>query len=134
VGTATSEDCHSEPASAGEESAVLSASKKQISPSGRNDKMKENEREPSRLGRASTNSSRAAAAYESSGRKSGVDKKKENNSALPKAVAGEHSSKATQTFHAFVKAGQRLAEIQVHYDSAEAYEYRLGPLGPRMGH
>ena len=47
-------------------------------------------------------------------------REKENNSALPKAVAGERSSEATGTttnaevFRAFVKAGQRFAEIHVN--------------------
>jgi hypothetical protein len=67
----------------------------------------------------SANSSRLAAVYDSPGRKSGVDKKKENNSALPKAVAGEQGSEATQIFRAFVKAGQRLAEI--HYEQQPEY-------------
>ncbi len=52
---------------------------------------------------------------------------KKNNSALPKAVAGEQSSKATGSaigvdiFRAFVKAGQRLAEIHVNYEKQPEY-------------
>ena len=66
---------------------------------------------------AFANSSPGGAAEYSPGRKSGVVAKKENNSTLPKAVAGERSSQATGSatatavFRAFVKAGQRLAEI-----------------------
>ena len=53
--------------------------------------------------------------------------KKKNNSTLPKAVAGERSSQATiknadlEIFRAFVKAGQRLAEIHVHYEQQPEY-------------
>jgi len=52
--------------------------------------------------------------------------KKENDSILPKAVAGERSSQATGTaaaaiFRAFVRAGQRLAEIHVHYEQQPEY-------------
>ena len=57
----------------------------------------------------------------SPGRKSGVDNKKENTSTLPKAVAGERSSEATQTFRAFVKAGQRLVKIHDHYEQQPEY-------------
>ncbi|MFL6302699.1 MAG: type ISP restriction/modification enzyme [Candidatus Sulfotelmatobacter sp.] len=50
---------------------------------------------------------------------------KENNSTLPKAVAVERSSQATlkkiDVFRAFVKAGQRLAEIHVHYEQQPEY-------------
>ena len=59
-------------------------------------------------------------------------RKKENSSALPKAVAGERSSQATgatsnaDIFRAFVKAGQRLAEIHVHYE--EQPEYPLAKI------
>jgi len=55
-------------------------------------------------------------------------RKKESNSTLPKAVAGERSSQAigaitdTDTFRAFVNAGQRLAEIHVHYEKQPEYE------------
>ena len=55
------------------------------------------------------------------------ERKKENSSALPKAVAAERSSQATSTatnadvFRAFVKAGQRLAEIHVHYEQQPEY-------------
>ena len=55
------------------------------------------------------------------------DRKKENNSALPKAVAGGQSPQATgaatdaDVFRAFVKAGQRLAEIHVHYEQQAEY-------------
>jgi predicted helicase len=55
-------------------------------------------------------------------------RKKENNSTLPKAVAGERSSQATgittnlALFHAFVKAGQRLAEIDVRYEQQPEYK------------
>ncbi|HET9409344.1 MAG TPA: type ISP restriction/modification enzyme [Candidatus Sulfotelmatobacter sp.] len=54
-------------------------------------------------------------------------RKKENNSTLPKAVAAERSSQATgaattaDTFRAFVKAGQRLAEIHVQYEQQPEY-------------
>jgi predicted helicase len=54
-------------------------------------------------------------------------RKKENNSTLPKAVAGERSSQATGSataavvFQSFVKAGQRLAEIHVHYEEQSEY-------------
>ena len=54
-------------------------------------------------------------------------RKKENNSTLPKAVAGGQSPQATgattnaDIFHAFVKAGQRLAEIHVHYEQQPEY-------------
>jgi len=64
----------------------------------------------------------------SKGRKSGVNEKKENNSTLPKAVAVERSSQATGTttdldlFRALVKAGQRLAEIHVHYEQQPEYK------------
>ena len=68
VGTTTLNDCHSESASAGEESAVASARKKQIPRSARNDKL------------------------------SVVD-----------------------VFRTFVKAGQRLAEIHVHYERQPEY-------------
>jgi hypothetical protein len=53
--------------------------------------------------------------------------KKENNSILPKAVAAERSSEATQIFQAFVKAGRRLAEIHVHYEQQP--EYKLTKRG-----
>jgi Type ISP C-terminal specificity domain len=75
----------------------------------------------------SANLSPGGAADNSPGRKSGVDQTKENNTTLPKAVAGERSSQATgittdlALFHAFVKAGQRLAEIHVHYESQPEY-------------
>jgi predicted helicase len=68
VGDINLNDCHSEPALAGEESAVQSASKKQIPRSARNDKL------------------------------SFVD-----------------------VFRAFAKAGQRLAEIHVHYEQQPEY-------------
>jgi hypothetical protein len=56
------------------------------------------------------------AAYISPGRKSGVSETKDN-STLPKAIAGERSSQATQenAFRQFVRAGQRLAQNYVHY-------------------
>jgi predicted helicase len=44
----------------------------------------------------SASASPVGAAYDSPGRKSGVDEKKENNSTLPKAVAVERSSQATE--------------------------------------
>ncbi|MGC2477464.1 MAG: type ISP restriction/modification enzyme [Candidatus Sulfotelmatobacter sp.] len=53
--------------------------------------------------------------------------KKENNTALPKAVAGGQSPQATaattnaDVFRAFVRAGQRLAEIHVHYEQQPEY-------------
>jgi predicted helicase len=47
---------------------------------------------------------------------------KKNNSTLPKAVAAERSSQATQTFRAFAAAGQRLAEIHVHYEQQPEYK------------
>ena len=56
-----------------------------------------------------------------------TNQKKENNSALPKAVAVEQSSQATSAttnadaLRAFVKAGQRLAEIHVHYEQQPEY-------------
>ena len=56
-----------------------------------------------------------------------TNQKKENNTALPKAVAEERSSQATSAttnadvFRAFVKAGQRLAEIHVHYEQQPEY-------------
>jgi predicted helicase len=55
-------------------------------------------------------------------------RKKENNSTLPKAVAGERSSQATgittdlDVFRALVKAGARLAEIHVHYEQQSEYK------------
>lgn len=60
------------------------------------------------------------AADNSPGRKSGVDQK-EDSSTLPKAIAGERSSQAIQIFRAFVKAGQRLAEIHVNYEKQPEY-------------
>jgi predicted helicase len=54
-------------------------------------------------------------------------RKKENNSTLPKAVAVEQSSQATggatdlDAFRALAKAGQRLAEIHVHYEKQPEY-------------
>jgi predicted helicase len=54
--------------------------------------------------------------------------KKESNPALPKAVAGERSSQATEAttdlavFRAFVTAGQRLADIHVHYEQQPEYK------------
>jgi predicted helicase len=112
---------------------------------------------------SSASSSPGGAADNSPGRKSGVETKKENNSTLPKAVAGERSSEATgastddrsyekltgeakgkflsewkaeqdagqlhyasqddaRLFHAFAKAGQRLAEIHVHYEQQPEYK------------
>jgi predicted helicase len=74
------------------------------------------------------NPSPVGAAYSSPGRKSGVNEKKENNSTLPKAVAAERTSQATGAttnlalFHAFAKAGQRLAEIHVHYEQQPEYK------------
>jgi hypothetical protein len=56
-----------------------------------------------------------------------TNRKKENNSTLPKAVAGGQSPQATgattdaDVFRAFVKAGQRLAEIHVHYEQQPEY-------------
>jgi predicted helicase len=73
-------------------------------------------------------SSPEGAEYDSPGRKSGVDEKKETNSTLPKAVAVERSSQATgittdlAPFHALAKAGQRLAEIHVHYEQQPEYK------------
>jgi len=55
------------------------------------------------------------------------DNKKETNSTLQKAVAGERSPQATGSatnaviFRAFVKAGQRLAEVHVHYEQQPEY-------------
>jgi hypothetical protein len=55
-------------------------------------------------------------------------RKKENNSTLPKAVAGERSSQATgisthlDVFRALAQAGQRLAEIHVHYEQQPEYK------------
>jgi predicted helicase len=74
------------------------------------------------------NSSPVGAADNSPGRKSGVNAKKETNSTLPKAVAGERSSQATgattvlEVFRAFVKAGQHLTEIHVHYEQQPEYK------------
>jgi hypothetical protein len=54
--------------------------------------------------------------------------KKESNSTLPKAVAGERSSQATEIvsdlalFQALAKAGQRLAEIHVQYEQQPEYK------------
>jgi predicted helicase len=54
--------------------------------------------------------------------------KKENNSTLPKAVAGERSSQATgittglALFRALAQAGQHLAEIHGHYEQQPEYE------------
>ncbi|HEV2278692.1 MAG TPA: type ISP restriction/modification enzyme, partial [Acidobacteriaceae bacterium] len=68
------------------------------------------------------NPSPGGAADHSPGRKPWVEEKKENNTALPKAVAGERSSQATgiatdlDVFRAFVTAGRRLAEIHVCYE------------------
>ncbi|SPF38942.1 hypothetical protein SBA1_230008 [Candidatus Sulfotelmatobacter kueseliae] len=98
-------------------------------------------------------------------------RKKENNSTLPKAVAGERSSQATRAtdelryeklsdqqedqvlsqikimqdagekqpasqddlrvFRAFAKAGQRLAEIHVHYEQQPEYPLTKGRKGRR---
>ena len=135
VGSSTFSVCHSEPAKAGEEPAVLyganAAGKQQIPPSGRNDKGDGNDKtSPSANpspGGAADNSPEPALSL-SKGRKSGVNEKKENNSTLPKAVVGERSSQATgtitnlATFRAFVQAGQRLAEIHVHYEQQPGYK------------
>ena len=120
-GTVTLDGCHSEPALAGEESAVLcsgnAAGKQQTPPSGRNDKGEGNDAKLS-----AANRSPKGAADNSPGRQSWVNDKKETNSTLPKAVAGERSSQATGTttdldlFRALAKAGERLAEIHVHYE------------------
>jgi len=81
-------------------------------------------------------SSPVGAAYDSpepalslpKGRKSGVNEKKEINSALLKAVAGERSSQATvaitdqELFRALATAGQRLADIHVHYEQQPEYK------------
>jgi predicted helicase len=54
-------------------------------------------------------------------------RQEENNSTLPKAVAGERRSQAAGTataaaiFRAFVTAGKRLAEIHVHYEQQPEY-------------
>jgi hypothetical protein len=58
----------------------------------------------------SANSSPEGATYLSPGRKSGVEETKDN-SALPKALAGEHSSQAIpkEILAAFVRAGQPAA-------------------------
>jgi hypothetical protein len=54
-------------------------------------------------------------------------RKKENDSTLPKAVAGERSSQATgittdvALVHALANAGQRLAEIHVRYEQQPEY-------------
>ncbi|HEV2400499.1 MAG TPA: type ISP restriction/modification enzyme [Candidatus Sulfotelmatobacter sp.] len=75
----------------------------------------------------SADNSPEGATDNSPGRKPGVDRKKENNSTLPKAVAGGQSPQATwaatnaDIFRAFVKAGQRLAEIHVHYEQQPEY-------------
>jgi predicted helicase len=74
VSATTLNNCHSEPASAGEESAVPSAGKKQIPRSARNDK------------------------GETTGTNANIE-----------------------VFRAFVKAGQRLAEIHVHYEQQPEY-------------
>jgi Type ISP C-terminal specificity domain len=50
------------------------------------------------------------------------ENEKKKNSALPKAIAAERSSQATQIFRAFVKAGERLAEIHVHYEQQPEYQ------------
>ena len=56
------------------------------------------------------------------------ERKKENNSTLPKAVAGERSSQATgittglALFRALAQAGQRLAETHVHYEQQPEYK------------
>jgi hypothetical protein len=92
--SATPNVCHSEPANAGEEPAVPAsgnaAGKQQIPPSGRNDII-----EGSDETLPSANSSPGGAADNSPGRKPSVDQKKENHSTLPKAVAAERSSQAT---------------------------------------
>ena len=77
----TLNNCHSEPANAGEESAVLGAGKKQIPPSGRNDKPK--------------NSSVTS---------------------VPPVVED------LDVFRQLVKAGERLAEIHVHYEQQPEYK------------
>jgi hypothetical protein len=57
-----------------------------------------------------------------------VTKRKKTNSTLPKAVAAERSSQATESttdaelFRALAKAGQRLAEIHVHYEQQPEYK------------
>ena len=56
--------------------------------------------------------SRVAAAENSPGRQSGVDRKK-TNSALPKAVAGERSSQATKNVPAQAKKELRDAYLEV---------------------
>jgi predicted helicase len=56
-----------------------------------------------------------------------TNRKKENNSTLPKAVAAGQSPEATgattdaDIFRTFVRAGQRLAEIHVHYEQQPEY-------------
>jgi predicted helicase len=74
VSAIPSNNCHSEPASAGEESAVLSAGKKQIPRFARNDK--------------------------------GED---------------DGASAGDNVFRSFVRAGERLAEIHVHYEKQSEY-------------
>jgi hypothetical protein len=54
-----------------------------------------------------------AAVVERPFRAASQDDEKRNSSTLPKAVAAERGSQATQVFHAFVGAGRRLAEIRV---------------------
>jgi len=83
VGAIPSNKCHSEPASAGEESAVLSAGKKQIPRFARNDK--------------------------------------EEGNARNDKGEGDGASAGTNVFRSFVRAGERLAEIHVHYEKQVEY-------------
>jgi predicted helicase len=80
VSATSSNNCHSEPASAGEESAVPSAGKKQIPRSARNDKGTVNDK-----------------------------------------GEGDGASADADVSRAFVRAGQRLAEIHVHYEQQREY-------------
>jgi predicted helicase len=82
VSATTPESCHSEPASAGEESAS-SAAKKQIPRFARNDK--------------------------------------EEGDARSDKGEGDGASTGTNVFRSFVRAGERLAEIHVHYEKQAEY-------------
>jgi predicted helicase len=64
----------------------------------------------------------------SPGRKPWINKKEDNNSTLPKAVAAERISQVAgattglDLSRAFIAAGQRLAEIHVHYEQQPEYK------------
>ena len=91
VGVIPSNDCHSEPASAGEESA-LSAAKEQIPRFARNDKGVGDDRNDKEVG----------------------DDRNDKG-------AGDGASADANVFRSFVQAGERLAEIHVQYEKQAEY-------------